>query len=340
VQGVPIFAEPPMPLRAVTTLPSFPADAFPPVLADMVGAVAEATQTDVAMPGTCVIGVLSAAVGGRVEIEARPGWREGLNTYTVTVAGPGERKSAVQATLTAPLRDEEADMAAKGAGARLEAETLARVAEMAAERARKQAAAAEGAERDRLRAEAVSMADMAAAISIPAVPRLLADDITGEAVASLLAEQHGRLAVISAEGGIFDIIGGRYSHNIPQLDVWLKGHAGDPLRIDRKMRPPEYIKRPALSIALMVQPDVLAAIGRNGAFRGRGLLARFLYALPESKVGHRRAGAPPVPGDIVDAYAGLVRQLARSCNEWAGDPMILRLDTAASARLIALEEAH
>jgi hypothetical protein len=39
----------------------------------------------------------------------------------------------------------------------------------------------------------------------------LGADITPEAAASLLAEQGGRLAIISAEGGIFDIIGGRYS---------------------------------------------------------------------------------------------------------------------------------
>jgi hypothetical protein len=46
----------------------------------------------------------------------------------------------------------------------------------------------------------------------------------------------GRMAIISAEGGLFDILAGRYSNGVPALDVWLKGHAGDPLRIDRKGR--------------------------------------------------------------------------------------------------------
>ena len=32
---------------------------------------------------------------------------------------------------------------------------------------------------------------------------------------ALLAEQKGRLAIISAEGGIFDLIAGRYNGNVP-----------------------------------------------------------------------------------------------------------------------------
>ena len=81
--------------------------------------------------------------------------------------------------------------------------------------------------------EAALVAD---SIVVPTMPRLLADNVTPEAAASLLAEQGGRLAVLSAEGGIFDILAGRYSGGMPDLDVWLKGHAGDPLRVDRKGR--------------------------------------------------------------------------------------------------------
>ena len=39
-------------------------------------------------------------------------------------------------------------------------------------------------------------------IHVPVLPRLLADDITPERCAGLLAKQGGRLAVVSAEGGI------------------------------------------------------------------------------------------------------------------------------------------
>ena len=63
-------------------------------------------------------------------------------------------------------------------------------------------------------------------LTVPVRPRLVADDVTAEAAGSLLAEQDGRLAVLSAEGGIFTTIAGRYS-TAPNLKVFLKGHAGD-----------------------------------------------------------------------------------------------------------------
>jgi Protein of unknown function (DUF3987)/Phage integrase family len=47
-------------------------------------------------------------------------------------------------------------------------------------------------------------------------------------------------------------------------------------------------------------------------FRGRGLLARFLYSLPASLVGHRQAGAPPVPPALADRYAAELQTLAAS----------------------------
>jgi hypothetical protein len=332
------FPDEPIPLTGSQPLPAFPTDALPTVLERMVTALAESTQTDPAMPGTSILSVLAATVGGRAEIEIRAGWREGLNLYTVTVAGPGERKSAVQAEVTRPLRDQEANLANESAAARREAETMRHIADKSAEQAKAAAAKAEGADKDRLQAEAIGLAQMAEAITVPAVPRILADDITGEATASLLCEQGGRLGIISAEGGIFEVIAGRYSSNIPQMDVWLKGHSGDPIRVDRKGRAPEYIPRPALTVGLMIQPDVLTTIGRNGAFRGRGLLARFLYALPVSKVGHRRAGAASVPDEIASKYTTLIATLARDFHAWT-DPAILRLDPHTAAGVIALEEA-
>lgn len=56
----------------------------------------------------------------------------------------------------------------------------------------------------------MSAAGQAKAIEVPVLPRLVADDVTPEAAASLLADHGGRLAIISAEGGIFDTMAGRY----------------------------------------------------------------------------------------------------------------------------------
>jgi replicative DNA helicase len=325
----------PRPLTERASLPPFPVEAFPAAVADMVAGVAEATQTDAGMAGSTALAVLAACAGGRVEVEVRRGWREPVSLYIATVAGPGERKSSVQATMSKPLIEAEAHLVQIGRAARLEAETAKAVAVKAADHAKVRAGHALGDEKDQLLAEAVGAAEQAAAIGVPVVPRILADDVTPEAVATLLAEHDGRLGLITAEGGIFDIIAGRYS-NGPNLDVWLKGHAGDSIRVDRKGRPPEYVPRPALTLGLMIQPAVLTAIAKNESFRGRGLLARFLYALPPSTVGHRRIGASPVPEAVEQEWHQLVRDLAVTLAGWH-DPAILNLDQAAQQLALQIE---
>ncbi|MBZ5623139.1 MAG: DUF3987 domain-containing protein [Acidobacteriia bacterium] len=148
---------------------------------------------------------------------------------------------------------------------------------------------------------------------VPAIPRLLAEDVTPERVASLMQEQGGRLAVFSDEGGIFDILAGRYSNGIPNLDVFLKGHSVSPLRVDRQdpNRAPIIIDRPYLTVGILPQLDVLAMLRNTPGFRGRGLLARFLYALPQSRLGSRTLVPRPVPADIEDRYKRGIRDLLR-----------------------------
>lgn len=109
--------------------------------------------------------------------------------------------------------------------------------------------------------------------------RLFVDDVTSEKLTSVLAENKGCAAVVSAEGGIFDIISGLYSRNV-NIDVFLKGHSGDTIRVDRIGRASESIIHPALTMVLAVQPEVLNGLMSNNTFRGRGLTARFLYSMP------------------------------------------------------------
>jgi len=195
----------------------------------------------------------------------------------------------------------------------VETETTARLTRVAAEKAAAKAAAADGPERDALTAEATGLAQAAEETRIPARPQLIADDATPEAVASLLAEQGGRLAVLSAEGGIFDIIAGRYS-DTPNMEVFLKGHAGDLLKVNRQGRQ-EYIEHPALTMGLALQPSVLEEIARHRGFEGRGLLARFLYALPESLVGRRTIVPDPIPEAVAELYERNLAALTMSLAE-------------------------
>lgn len=327
----------PTPLQTPRVPVSFPTDALPEWVAAWVRAEAVATQTPEDLAGVCALCVLAACAGGRAEVLARAGWSEPTNLYGLPVMPPGSRKSAVIAAATRPLYGAEQELTDAVKVEQAEAVLLREIAQKAAKMAMDKAASGKG-NRDDLTAEAITAASQAEGITVPVTPRLIADDVTPEAVGSLLAEHGGRLAIISAEGGVFEVMNGRYSGGVPSLDVWLKGHAGDPLRVDRKGRPSEYVPKPALTLLLTVQPSVLAGIARNGTFRGRGLTARFLYSLPPDNVGRRLIGAATMPEDVADTYDKRVRQLVGEMHGWT-DPAVLQLAPDAHELLLDLERA-
>jgi replicative DNA helicase len=124
----------PIPLTQRVEVPPWPVDALPAPIADMVDAVAEATQTDLAMPATSALSALSACTGGYAEIEIRAGWREPLCVYTATIAGSGERKSSVQMFMTRPIHEVERRLVEDGAADRRAAEERKQVAAKTVER--------------------------------------------------------------------------------------------------------------------------------------------------------------------------------------------------------------
>jgi hypothetical protein len=67
---------------------------------------------------------------------------------------------------------------------------------------------------------------------------------------------------------------------------------------------------PALNLCLTVQRDVIDEIGGNKQFRGRGLLARFLYSLCKSQVGYRARQETTIPGDLLEQYKKHIMSLA------------------------------
>jgi hypothetical protein len=128
---------------------------------------------------------------------------------------------------------------------------------------------------------------------------------------------------------------GRYSPSRiagANLGVYLKGHAGDRLRVDRIGRASEYVPRPALTIGLAVQPEVLRTMADVPELGGLGVLARFLYSVPRSLMGDRNADPDPVPGNLADEYASKLTMLARNLDA-AGKPWAIPF-TAAGRRLL------
>ncbi|WP_177154704.1 DUF3987 domain-containing protein, partial [Actinosynnema pretiosum] len=270
--------EAPMPLGTSRAVPPFPVDALPDWIARHVTAVAELTQTPPDLAACLALLALSTAAGGRARVQIRPGWDEPVNLYSVTVLPPASRKSAVFKAMTKPIRLVEKELIEEAKGAIASARIGRRTAEEFAARAEKAVLSADAIDRDSALEAAVNAA-LEVDETLPVVPRLIADDATPEVVATLLADHGGRIAVLSAEGGLFGTLAGRYS-GTPNLDVFLKGHAGDLHLVDRQGREATAVEEPAITLGLTIQPSVLDGLARHESFRGTGLLARIMYSLP------------------------------------------------------------
>lgn len=331
----------PLPLSTSRVLPAFPVGALPGWVADQVAAVAEATQTPPDLAGCIALAALSTAAGGRAVVQVRPGWVEPVNLYTVVVMEPSARKSPVFTAMVRPIYALERALREEAKESIETANVRRRAAEAASERAQKTAAGvdnkADDADREAAIADAVEAALSAAAIAIPVEPKLVVDDITPEAVGSVLAEQGGRLAILSDEGGIFAIIAGRYSGSA-NTNVFLKAYTGTQHRVDRTGRRSELVERPALTMGLTVQPAVIDDLGNTAMLRGSGFLARVLYSQPASLVGYRKARPNPVPRPVEETYNQQLHTIAYTLHGWADDPAHFVFSPAADDLMAELQD--
>ena len=329
--------EPPVGLEA-GRLPEFPIASLPAPLAEYAAAVATAVQVPVDMPGVLTLGALSAGCGSRFEVQVTEGYVEPTNLYSAVGMDPGNRKSAAISRMIAPIEAYERQVREerKVAVAAERAEYDAFVKRL--EETKREAAKAPPEEQEAALAAVREAATELENRRMPVLPRLLVDDVTSEKLGSFLVE-HGSIAVLSPEGGVFDVMGGRYSGE-PNIDVYLKAHTGESLRVDRMNRPSEYVARPILTLCLTVQLVVLRRLAEKRDFRGRGLVARFLYSIPPSLLGKRAVDPPPVPADLSHAYEQLLRTLLVNAGGPIAEPRILRLTGDAHAAWLAFCTEH
>jgi hypothetical protein len=311
-------------------LPQFPIEALPRVLRDWVTAESHATQTPPDLAGLLALAVCAATIARKVEVEPRPGWREPVNIFVAVPLEPGNRKSAVFNDATRPLRDLEhewiesarAQVAREQSERRQSEHRLTKLEKLAAEKGDPE-----------VRHEASELAAQLAEQPEPVLPRLIVDDATSEKLGMMLADQGGRIASMSPEGSVFDLMAGMYSKSgTPQFTVYLMGHSGDDLNTDRVSRKSVRVTRPALTCAYALQPQVISGLASNPAFRGRGLLARFLYAGPKSLIGRRVIAPEPVPEETREAYRQAIGRLAAIQGE-----LVLHLSVDALADFHAWE---
>jgi hypothetical protein len=328
----------PVPLRTVRAVPPFPLASLPSWARAKTLAVSHEMQTPVDLAGTLALACLATVAAGKVSVAVRPetGWSEPVNLYVVCALPPGSRKSPVFNSMTAPILAAEKHLKEVLGPQITQLRVDRKAADEYAARTADRLAKAAPEERDAARHEAHAAALAAEAIFVPAEPRLFADDATPEKLSTMIADQGGAMAVLSAESEIFDVIAGRYSGN-PNMNVFLKGHAGDPIRVDRTGRAAEAVDKPALTLGVCTQPAALAALAAIPGAAGRGLLARFLFSIPEVNIGRRETKPAPADPAAHTDYAMNLTALISSLRD-LDEPIRLGLSPGASLLLDAIAE--
>ena len=300
----------PVQVRADTGEPPiFPVDVLPKWLRDMVKGVAVTTQVPVEAVGSIGLAVVALTGAGRVMVEILPDWREPLCLFVAVALPSACRKSSVFSMLKEPLDNWEKAEFKRLAPEIALAKTDKDILELRLHNLKKKA----GNRDHKAEEEARSLSVELSKRNDPITPRLYTSDVTPESIVRQLTEQNGRLGNLSAEGGeLIATLSGRYSNKGQMnIEVFLKGHAGDSIRVDRadRTRAPITINHPALTIALCLQPSVLEGIFQRKEFEDRGLLARFMFVLPKNPMGGRDVDALSISVQVKTEYEKYIMNL-------------------------------
>jgi hypothetical protein len=280
---------------------------FPGITGAMIKAVSQATETPFELSAGIILAVLGTACQGKFMIQIKEGYKEPLNLWVVVALEPANRKSSTLVACTKPLTQWEKKQRIDMEQDIKKATVKRSLQESRLKSLKAKYGKAKPGKLDEIEEEIISIENNL--VEIPMAPQIWCQDVTPEHLGTLMGMHGEKMAILSAEGGIFDIIGGRYSNGVPNLDLFLQSHSGDPVRVDRGSREPVNLDNPCLTLGLSPQPDVLRGMASKPGFSGRGLTARPLYFLPKSTLGYRTLDTEPVPQEIKLQYAHMVHSL-------------------------------
>jgi hypothetical protein len=286
--------------------PEIPSTLLPGIYGNFARSLALAAEVPESLTTMAVLGVLSAVCAKRFVIAPQSGWDEPINLYVLAALPPANLKSLVVRSSMKPidawefnqrLAMEPAIQLAKSKRKNEESQILSLrgKASKSSDPLKRQS---DFAEVNRLEAEMTS---------IPVPPQIYVNDVTPETLTTVVCEQNGKLAIISDEGGIFEVLAGLYSKGQSNYDIVLKGIDGGRVRLRRKDR--DLDVSPYITMLLVVQPQIIRNMSDKKAFQGRGLLERFLYILPRSNLGHRSLDTKPVTEALCKQYDQAVQNL-------------------------------
>jgi len=319
--------EPPLTPIVVATLPKIAANILPAWAGDYVRALAESAEVDQGMGTLIALAAIASTVQHcyQVETVATSRHTEVLVLMVAPAMESGERKTSTIKPLIAPLMEAEHELKSERADLMLE---IATDRDMYAReiRALQSETACNPADRKKIIQEIVELKKKMPAEIGPR--QLVVADFTEAALSTALKHNEESLLASSDEGGMFDNMAGRFS-DTSEIDLVLKAANGSPFTSNRITRGITQLDRPLLSIAISPQPGILSRLGKHPEFLDRGLVARFLWLLPASRVGRRLLDGKAIPILVEQSYANTLKRMAVEGRR-SSDLRTIRLSPAAA----------
>lgn len=287
----------------------FPTDTLPPPIAAMVRAVSEIHHVPEVMAALIALTMVSAALGKGLHIASARGRRTMGNLYSLISAASGTGKSLVLRILRAPLDALQADLkeAATSGGNMPPTPTYP-------------TEGSEGSE---------------GLLTLPRpARRLICSEVTGPALAKLLAENQETTLNTTAEAGNLLNEASKSASALGQL--LLKAYSGDQVEIDRISRKrPIMLDQPCIAVCWLCQPHRLETFLASDRLLEDGLLARFLVVHSKAKMAPMHKEDKTIPVGVSDGYAGVIRALFEAYGLQANGDLTVDTSDEASAVLRA-----
>ena len=273
---------------------AFPLADLPSTVTAMTEMLSDSVQVSYEMAACMVLGAVSTAAAGRVKVRVDASHEEPCQLFIAIGADPSERKSACMSLAFEALYRWEREEKERRAPAVRHCQETKALLEEGITRARK------AGDRQRM----ADLIDELNGLTEVKAVKLILTDTTPEALSRAMAQNGGRMAVVSSEGQFFNILAGSYSSSgAANLDVVLKGYSGEPVRVERIGREGDEIDRACLSLCLAVQPAMLGEFLNDPTLAGRGMASRFLVCMPESRVGGRATSGMAIKADVMELFA-------------------------------------
>ncbi len=292
----------------------YPIEALPAKLGEAITEVINFSGAPLPMVACSAIGALSAAAQGAYDVQRDTGLSGPISINSMVVAESGERKSATDKLFTQGIRKFEKDRSFE------EKENICQSHARHSAWQQKMAgieSAIKSAARAGRGTEALEQKLVDSRLREPdklCSPRVLANDITAEAVKFRLATVYPSMAIITSEGGGFF---GGYSMAVDRqtaaFATFNEAWDGNDILVDRRGSDALIVHGARLTVSIQVQLQVLQEFldKGKGIARSTGFLARFLFAHPESTQGKRKFQSAPAAWPCLDSFNIRIEQLLR-----------------------------